>query len=213
MYIKIKGALDRILAALGLIILAIPLLTVAVCVRLQSKGPAVFRQVRTGLNGKEFRVYKFRTMKATDVPFDIEHPVIDDDNAELTAIGRILRKTKIDEFPQLINVLRGEMSLIGPRPFMPVYYERYEEWEKERLCVKPGLSGPAQVNGNGYLTNEERSYYDIVYARNVSFRTDVKIMFKTVGVLLLGEKRFLRGVPAAEIEKIKKAAVAAEEES
>ena len=169
MYIKIKGALDRILAALGLIILAIPLLTVAVCVRLQSKGPAVFRQVRTGLNGKEFRVYKFRTMKATDVPFDIEHPVIDDDNAELTAIGRILRKTKIDEFPQLINVLRGEMSLIGPRPFMPVYYERYEEWEKERLCVKPGLSGPAQVNGNGYLTNEERSYYDIVYARNVSF--------------------------------------------
>ena len=152
-------------------------------------------------------------MKATDVPFDIEHPVIDDDNAELTAIGRILRKTKIDEFPQLINVLRGEMSLIGPRPFMPVYYERYEEWEKERLCVKPGLSGPAQVNGNGYLTNEERSYYDIVYARNVSFRTDVKIMFKTVGVLLLGEKRFLRGVPAAEIEKIKNAAVAAEEES
>lgn len=213
MYIKIKGALDRILAALGLIILAIPLLTVAVCVRLQSKGPAVFRQVRTGLNGKEFRVYKFRTMKATDVPFDIEHPVIDDDNAELTAIGRILRKTKIDEFPQLINVLRGEMSLIGPRPFMPVYYERYEEWEKERLCVKPGLSGPAQVNGNGYLTNEERSYYDIVYARNVSFRTDVKIMFKTVGVLLLGEKRFLRGVPAAEIEKIKNAVVAAEEES
>lgn len=213
MYIKIKGALDRILAALGLIILAIPLLTVAVCVRLQSKGPAVFRQVRTGLNGKEFRVYKFRTMKATDVPFDIEHPVIDDDNAELTAIGRILRKTKIDEFPQLINVLRGEMSLIGPRPFMPVYYERYEEWEKERLCVKPGLSGPAQVNGNGYLTNEERSYYDIVYARNVSFRTDVKIMFKTVGVLLLGEKRFLRGVPAAEIEKIKNATVAAEEES
>ena len=152
-------------------------------------------------------------MKATDVPFDIEHPVIDDDNAELTAIGRILRKTKIDEFPQLINVLRGEMSLIGPRPFMPVYYERYEEWEKERLCVKPGLSGPAQVNGNGYLTNEERSYYDIVYARNVSFRTDVKIMFKTVGVLFLGEKRFLRGVPAAEIEKIKNAAVAAEEES
>ena len=212
MYIRIKGALDRILAALGLIILAIPLLTVAVCVRLQSKGPAVFRQVRTGLNGKEFRVYKFRTMKATDVPFDIEHPVIDDDNAELTAIGRILRKSKIDEFPQLINVLRGEMSLIGPRPFMPVYYERYEEWEKERLCVKPGLSGLAQVNGNGYLTNEERSYYDIVYARNVSFRADVKIMFKTVGVLLFGEKRFLKNVPASEIEKLKNAAGAAEDE-
>lgn len=203
MYIKLKGALDRVLAALGLIILAIPLLIVAACVRLGSKGPAVFKQVRTGLNGKEFCVYKFRTMKATDVPFDIEHPVIDDDNAELTATGKVLRKLKIDEFPQLINVLRGEMSLIGPRPFMPIYYETYEDWEKERLSVKPGLSGLAQVNGNGYLMREERSYYDITYARNVTFLSDVKIMFKTVGVLLLGEKRFLKGVPASEIEKLK----------
>ena len=123
--------------------------------------------------------------------------------AELTPAGKILRKLKIDEFPQLINVLRGEMSLIGPRPFMPVYYEQYADWEKERLRVKPGMSGLAQVSGNGYLTSEERSYYDIYYARHLSFFTDVKIMFKTVGVLLLGEKKFLKPVSVADMEKMK----------
>lgn len=204
MYKIVKSVLDRLFAFLGLAVLAVPLLIVGLCVRLSGKGPAVFRQIRTGQNGKEFYIYKFRTMLTTDVPFDISNPVIDDDNAELTGIGRVLRKLKIDEFPQLINVLKGEMSLIGPRPFMPVYYEHYKDWEKERLSVKPGLSGLAQVNGNGYLSAEERSYYDILYARNLSFLLDVKIMFKTVGVLLLGEKRFLKPVSVPEMEALKK---------
>lgn len=203
MYKYIKSALDRVCAALGLIVLAIPLLLIALAIRCESRGKAIFKQVRTGLNGKEFYVYKFRTMWRTDVPFDKDNPVIEDDNAELTPAGKILRKLKIDEFPQLINALRGEMSLIGPRPFMPVYYEQYADWEKERLRVKPGMSGLAQVSGNGYLTSEERSYYDIYYARHLSFFTDVKIMFKTVGVLLLGEKKFLKPVSVADMEKMK----------
>lgn len=203
MYKAIKRVFDTVLAALGLVILFLPLLVVGLLIRMDSKGKALFKQRRTGLNGKEFYVYKFRTMKTTDVPFDIDNPVIEDSNAELTRIGRGLRKLKIDEFPQLINVVRGEMSLIGPRPFLPVYLAQYEEWEKERLTVRPGMTGLAQVKGNGYLTSEERSYYDVYYARHLSMFSDIAILFKTVGVLLLGERRFFSPVSRADIEKLK----------
>ncbi len=203
MYKAVKRVFDTVLAALGLVILFLPLLVVGLLIRMDSKGKALFKQSRTGLNGKEFYVYKFRTMKTTDVPFDIDNPVIEDNNAELTRIGRGLRKLKIDEFPQLINVVRGEMSLIGPRPFLPVYLAQYEEWEKERLTVRPGMTGLAQVKGNGYLTSEERSYYDVYYARHLSMFSDIAILFKTVGVLLLGERRFFSPVSRADIEKLK----------
>lgn len=203
MYKAVKRVFDTVLAALGLVILLLPLLVVGLLIRMDSKGKALFKQRRTGLNGKEFYVYKFRTMKTTDVPFDIDNPVIEDSNAELTRIGRGLRKLKIDEFPQLINVVRGEMSLIGPRPFLPVYLAQYEEWEKERLTVRPGMTGLAQVKGNGYLTSEERSYYDVYYARHLSMFSDIAILFKTVGVLLLGERRFFSPVSRADIEKLK----------
>ena len=203
MYKAVKRVFDTVLAALGLVILFLPLLVVGLLIRMDSKGKALFKQRRTGLNGKEFYVYKFRTMKTTDVPFDIDNPVIEDSNAELTRIGRGLRKLKIDEFPQLINVVRGEMSLIGPRPFLPVYLAQYEEWEKERLAVRPGMTGLAQVKGNGYLTSEERSYYDVYYARHLSMFSDIAILFKTVGVLLFGERRFFSPVSRADIEKLK----------
>lgn len=203
MYKAVKRVFDTVLAALGLVILFLPLIVVGLLIRMDSKGKALFKQRRTGLNGKEFYVYKFRTMKTTDVPFDIDNPVIEDSNAELTRIGRGLRKLKIDEFPQLINVVRGEMSLIGPRPFLPVYLAQYEEWEKERLTVRPGMTGLAQVKGNGYLTSEERSYYDVYYARHLSMFSDIAILFKTVGVLLLGERRFFSPVSRADIEKLK----------
>lgn len=203
MYKAVKRVFDTVLAALGLVILFLPLLVVGLLIRMDSKGKALFKQRRTGLNGKEFYVYKFRTMKTTDVPFDIDNPVIEDSNAELTRIGRGLRKLKIDEFPQLINVVKGEMSLIGPRPFLPVYLAQYEEWEKERLTVRPGMTGLAQVKGNGYLTSEERSYYDVYYARHLSMFSDIAILFKTVGVLLLGERRFFSPVSRADIEKLK----------
>ena len=203
MYKAVKRVFDTVLAALGLVILFLPLLVVGLLIRMDSKGKALFKQRRTGLNGKEYYVYKFRTMKTTDVPFDIDNPVIEDSNAELTRIGRGLRKLKIDEFPQLINVVRGEMSLIGPRPFLPVYLAQYEEWEKERLTVRPGMTGLAQVKGNGYLTSEERSYYDVYYARHLSMFSDIAILFKTVGVLLLGERRFFSPVSRADIEKLK----------
>ena len=203
MYKAVKRVFDTVLAVLGLVILFLPLLVVGLLIRMDSKGKALFKQRRTGLNGKEFYVYKFRTMKTTDVPFDSDNPVIEDSNAELTRIGRGLRKLKIDEFPQLINVVRGEMSLIGPRPFLPVYLAQYEEWEKERLTVRPGMTGLAHVKGNGYLTSEERSYYDVYYARHLSMVSDIAILFKTVGVLLLGERRFFSPVSRADIEKLK----------
>lgn len=202
MYKYVKSALDFICALLGLAVLSVPLAVVALCVRLDSKGPVIFRQLRTGLGGREFYVYKFRTMKTTEVPFDIDNPVIEDDNVQLTRVGKVLRKLKIDEFPQLVNVLKGEMSLIGPRPFMPVYMEQYEEWEKERLTVKPGMSGLAQVKGNGYLTSRERSYYDVYYARHCSLLLDAAILFKTVGVLVLGEKKFYAPVSCDDMEKM-----------
>ena len=202
MYKAVKRVFDTVLAALGLVILFLPLLVVGLLIRMDSKGKALFKQRRTGLNGKEFYVYKFRTMKTTDVPFDIDNPVIEDDNVQLTRVGKVLRKLKIDEFPQLVNVLKGEMSLIGPRPFMPVYMEQYEEWEKERLTVKPGMSGLAQVKGNGYLTSRERSYYDVYYARHCSLLLDAAILFKTVGVLVLGEKKFYAPVSCDDMEKM-----------
>ena len=204
MYKKwMKRFLDILLSLCILLVLSPVLLVLALLVRMKLGSPVIFSQKRPGYGEKIFTLYKFRTMKTTDVPFDIDNPVIEDSNAELTRIGRGLRKLKIDEFPQLINVVRGEMSLIGPRPFLPVYLAQYEEWEKERLTVRPGMTGLAQVKGNGYLTSEERSYYDVYYARHLSMFSDIAILFKTVGVLLLGERRFFSPVSRADIEKLK----------
>lgn len=199
----IKRALDFALALLGGAFLLFPLLIIALAIRTDSRGPALFRQERVGKDGKVFLIYKFRTMVSTNVSFDAEKPVIEDDNVNLTRVGRVIRRFKIDEFPQLINVLKGEMALIGPRPLMPVYLDGYKEWEMEKFTVKPGLSGLAQIRGNGHLSAEERSYYDVVYARKVSFALDTEILFKTAGVVLFGEEKYLRHVDAADMEKTK----------
>lgn len=203
MYKVFKSVMDRLLALLGLAVLFVPLAVVALAIRLDSKGPAIFKQERIGKNQKPFMLYKFRTMKSTDVPFDINHPVIKDDNNNLTRVGRVIRKLKIDEFLQLINVLKGDMSLIGPRPLMRVYLDGYEPWEKQKFKVKPGMSGLSQVRGNGYLSSVERSYYDVIYAREQSLIKDAEILFKTVGVMLAGEDRFLKPVSAEKINALR----------
>ena len=143
-------------------------------------------------------------MKSTDVAFDTDHAVIEDDNPSVTPVGRVLRKLKLDEVPQLFNILKGDMSFIGPRPLMPVYLEEYEEWEKHKFDVKPGLSGLAQVSGNGYLEKQGRSYYDVLYAENVSFGLDVKLFFKTFLVILKGEEYCLKNVSEEQIEEMKR---------
>lgn len=204
MYRVFKAVMDRLLAFLGLIILFLPLLIVAIAIRIDSKGPAIFRQERIGKDQKPFMLYKFRTMKTTTVAFDINNPVIKDDNKNLTRVGRVIRKLKIDEFLQLINVLKGDMSLIGPRPLMCVYLECYEPWEKQKFNVKPGMSGLSQIKGNGYLSSIERSYYDVQYTKKLSLFKDTEILFKTIGVMLVGEEKFLSPVSADKIDEMRK---------
>ena len=195
--------MDFLLALLGLVILFFPLLIVALAIRIDSKGPAIFKQERIGKGQKPFMLYKFRTMKTTNVEFDINHPVIKDDNKNLTRVGRVIRKLKIDEFLQLINVLKGDMSLIGPRPLMRVYLDGYEPWEKQKFNVRPGMSGLSQVKGNGHLSSVERSYYDVVYAKKQNLFKDTEILFKTIGVMLAGEEKFLTPVSAEKINEMR----------
>jgi len=203
MYRFFKAVMDSLLALLGLVILFFPLLIVALAIRIDSKGPAIFKQERIGKGQKPFMLYKFRTMKTTTVEFDINHPVIKDDNKNLTRVGRVIRKLKIDEFLQLINVLKGDMSLIGPRPLMRVYLDGYEPWEKQKFNVRPGMSGLSQVKGNGHLSSVERSYYDVVYAKKQNLFKDTEILFKTIGVMLAGEEKFLTPVSAEKINEMR----------
>ena len=203
MYRFFKAVMDFLLALLGLVILFFPLLIVALAIRIDSKGPAIFKQERIGKGQKPFMLYKFRTRKTTNVEFDINHPVIKDDNKNLTRVGRVIRKLKIDEFLQLINVLKGDMSLIGPRPLMRVYLDGYEPWEKQKFNVRPGMSGLSQVKGNGHLSSVERSYYDVVYAKKQNLFKDTEILFKTIGVMLAGEEKFLTPVSAEKINEMR----------
>lgn len=201
MYRFFKAVADRLIALLGLIVLFLPLAIVALAIRIDSKGCALFRQERIGKDKKPFMCYKFRTMYSTHVASPASNPIVKDDNENLTKVGRWIRKLKIDEFPQLINVLKGDMSLIGPRPFMAVHIQNYEPWENQKFNVKPGMSGLSQIKGNVYLSRIERSYYDVQYAKKVTFFKDAEILFKTVGVILIGEKRYLAPVPEELIDK------------
>ena len=163
-YSIVKRAFDVIIATLFLIVTFPILIILIFFIRLDGQGKAIFKQDRVGKNGKIFALFKLRTMNKVDVKFNLENAVIEDDNPVLTKLGRVLRKLKIDELPQLINVIKGEMSIVGPRPLLPIYWLNYQEWEKEKFTVKPGMTGYAQVCGNGYLSQKERSstYYGIL---------------------------------------------------
>lgn len=199
----IKYALDKLFALAALLVLCPLFLLIAIAVALDSRGPVLFRQPREGRNREIIRIYKFRTMKTKDIDFDKNNAVIEDTNANVTGVGKFLRKFKLDELPQLLNVLKGDMSFIGPRPLLPVYSNGYERWEFYKFSGKPGMSGLAQVNGNCYLTIPARSFYDIIYNENVSFFLDVKIFFKTLFTVFTGEKRYLREPTEEEINAIR----------
>lgn len=196
--------MDKAIAAIGLFFCLILFLFIVVCIKIDSKGRAIFKQERIGKDEKTFYVYKFRTMKSTDVPFDVNNAIIDDHDKNLTRVGRFIRRFKLDELLQLFNVLKGEMSLVGPRPLMSKYLPVYEKWERQKFLIKPGMSGLAQIKGNGYLSVAERSYYDIEYIKNHSCKMDIKILFKTMAVVLFGEKKYLQNVPIEELERVKK---------
>lgn len=188
----IKRVLD-FLIALGVIVILSPLLVlIAIMIKLDSQGTVLFTQERPGKNREIFKVYKFRTMvvgaeKAQKVGVEVMK-----DDARITSLGYFLRRFKIDELAQLFNILKGDMSIVGPRPTLPEYIEQYEEWELKRFDVRPGLTGLAQVNGNIYLERIEKSKYDVAYVENINFLLDVKIVIKTIAIVICGEEKFVK---------------------
>jgi len=185
-----KRVLDVVASAGALLVLWPLLLAIALAVKATSRGPVLFLQERLGRNATTFMAFKFRTM--TDKPREADTLYYTGDASDVTLVGRFLRRTKLDELPQVFNVLRGEMSLIGPRPQLPKQLAEFNEDAKLRLLVRPGLTGLAQVNGNTALTWPERWHYDAEYVRTLSFALDCRIVAKTLAVLLHGEERFTR---------------------
>jgi sugar transferase EpsL len=160
----------------GLMLVSPLLLLLALLVRTRLGSPVLFRQERPGLNGRPFRMYKFRTM--TDER-DLHGNLLPDEQ-RLTGFGRFLRSTSLDELPELFNVLRGEMSLVGPRPLLMVYLQRYTPEQARRHTVPPGITGWAQVNGRNAITWDEKFRYDVWYVDNRSFLLDLKILWMTL---------------------------------
>ncbi|WP_298966981.1 exopolysaccharide biosynthesis polyprenyl glycosylphosphotransferase [uncultured Methylobacterium sp.] len=181
-----KVAMDFVAALLGLVMIAPFLIIVAIAIVLDSKGPVFFRQTRTGIDGKPFKIFKFRTMRVQEDGHVVTQATVGD--SRVTRIGRFLRKTSIDELPQLINVLRGEMSLVGPRPHALAHdqlYGREIPAYKERFAVRPGLTGWAQVQGSRGATPttadmERRITLDLWYIENRSLLLDIQIILRTV---------------------------------
>src|SRR5690554_809527 len=171
-----KRPMDIILSLIALIVLSPILLIVALLVRIKLGSPVIFKQERPGLNEKKFTLYKFRTM--TDERD--ENGELLPNHIRLTKFGKFLRSTSLDELPELFNILKGDMSFIGPRPLLVEYLPLYNEHQKKRHNVRPGLSGLAQVNGRNELTWEEKFDYDVKYVENVSFLLDIKLIFKTI---------------------------------
>jgi lipopolysaccharide/colanic/teichoic acid biosynthesis glycosyltransferase len=174
----LKSRIDRYVALLALALVAPLMALLAAWIRRDSAGPALFRQARAGLHGRPFTLLKFRTMYAGADPFG-DSPQSPDD-ARITPLGGRLRETSLDELPQLINVLRGEMSLVGPRP---LYLQQMAEWndrQRRRLCVRPGLTGLAQVRGRGALTVEDKLEWDVRYAETACLRMDLSILLATL---------------------------------
>lgn len=191
-----KRALDVIASFLGLVILSPILLIVAILIKLESKGPAIFSQSRIGLNGKEFKMYKFRSMVQNAEELkeklakqnEMSGPMFKIKNdPRVTKVGKFIRKTSIDELPQLFNILKGDMTLVGPRPSLPREVEKFESWMLKRLEVKPGLTCYWQVSGRNNIDFYDWMKLDLKYVNDMNFWLDIKLIFKTVAVLF-GDK-------------------------
>ena len=178
-----KRTLDLALTFLALVVLSPVLLGVALLVRLKLGSPVLFRQQRPGLNGRPFRIYKFRTMAEET---DAEGHLLSDAE-RLTKFGRFLRSTSLDELPELFNVLRGEMSIVGPRPLLVQYLERYSPEQARRHEARPGMTGWAQINGRNAITWERKFELDVWYVDHVSFWLDLKIMILSMWKILKRE--------------------------
>ncbi len=184
-YSFLKRAFDIVCSFFGLVVCFIPMLFIALAIKLTSKGTVFYKQERLGLNGKKFMLVKFRTMRQDAEKAGAQWSQGDNDS-RITPIGAILRKFRLDELPQLWACLTGELSIIGPRPERDIFYKEFEKHVhgfSERLKVKPGLTGLAQVSGGYDLRPEEKVVYDIEYIKKRSILMEIKILIKTVGVI------------------------------
>ena len=198
----LKRAFDLVAATLGLLFLAPLFAAAALCIKIGSRGPVFFRQVRRGANGTTFRIYKFRTMvaEAEEKKADVVHLNMHrdrdprmtkiPDDPRVTRVGRFLRRTSIDELPQLINVIKGEMSLVGPRPLILEEDAFVQEWARKRLDLKPGITGLWQVLGRSDIPFDEMTKLDYVYVTNWSLREDIRLILLTVPSLLRPRRAF-----------------------
>ncbi len=178
MYKYVKRIIDIIIALIGLIVFLVPMLIIAIAIKLDSRGPVFFKQERTGKGGKNFTLYKFRTMVADNDVHDFSC------GDKHTKVGNFLRSTSLDELGQLINILNGTLSFIGPRPWIPDYYESMNEKQKHRCDVLPGITGLAQCKGRNAISIFQKINYDLEYVENFSLFEDIKIVFLTIKTVI-----------------------------
>jgi lipopolysaccharide/colanic/teichoic acid biosynthesis glycosyltransferase len=181
----VPRAFDIVVAAIALAILSPILLLAAIAIRLGSRGPVVYRQRRVGLGGREFELLKLRTMVEGSDPVGVG-TVVSRDDPRVTGAGRLLRRTSLDEIPNLVNVLRGEMAIVGPRPTIPAQVKDYTPRQHRRHEVRPGLTGWAQVQGRAGIPWEERIELDVEYVEHRSALLDARILARTARLLLTG---------------------------
>lgn len=202
-YYGVKRVLDIVLAILGLLLLSPLLMLIALAILIDSGRPVIFSQIRIGRNGKPFKFYKFRSMYVDKNDEPSRHIKIRDfikrktpiaggstkivDPSKITRVGHFIRKTSLDELPQLVNVLKGDMSLVGPRPCLPYEWEEYDDWHKRRLSTIPGCTGVWQVSGRSEVSFDDMVILDLYYIQNQSLLLDLKIILKTIPVMILGK--------------------------
>lgn len=190
LYLSARRILDLVLSLVVSVPIAIVVLITGIFVKLDSNGPILFKQERAGKNGKAFTIYKIRTM--SHAPLDETRDMVwtEKDDCRITRVGKVIRKVRLDELPQIINVIKGDMSFVGPRPETVVLTEKFNESIPDfnkRLMVQPGITGLAQVNGGYDLSAEEKIVFDLQYIENVCFWEDIKILFSTVKVIFMRE--------------------------
>ena len=175
-YKYIKRGIDILFSTIALILLLPIFIVVAIAIKIDSEGPIIYKSKRIGKNCKPFYTYKFRSMKTNRKELDgtLTHEQM------VTRVGKFIRKTSIDELPQLINILKGDMSFIGPRPWIPEYYEWFTDEQKRRVSVLPGISGLAQVKGRNGINIFKKIEYDLEYVDNMSLWLDIKLVFETI---------------------------------
>jgi len=191
----VKRAIDVAVSLVGLALLSVPMAVVAAVIRLESPGPALLKQERAGQGGRPFVLYKFRSMREAE-------PGREAHEQRVTPFGALIRRWRVDELPQLLNVLKGDMSLVGPRPTLPYQVERYNEFQRRRLEVKPGITGWAQIHGDKAPTWPERIELDVWYVDNWSLALDIRILLMTpLALLRIRKVNVETGPPEDEISK------------